>query len=63
MRPAETSLAACVSTGYFVRARRVSAACKSANGVNEPEVVGCLSLIFAASCCPVSSANSDTFGA
>src|SRR5690348_1478699 len=45
MRPAKSNLAACVSKGYFVRAPRVSAACKSANGVNEPEAAGCLSRV------------------
>jgi hypothetical protein len=47
--------------GYFVRARRVSAACKSANGVNEPQSVDCLSHAVTASDCAMSSANGDTF--
>jgi len=69
MRPAESSLAACVapgktpwaSKGYFVRTRRVSARCKSANGVNEPQSVDCLSHAVIASDCAMSSANGDTF--
>jgi hypothetical protein len=48
--------------GYFVRAPRVSAACKSANGVNESRTVDCLSRDLTASCRAVSSANGDTFG-
>ncbi len=62
MRPAKSSLVACVSQGYFVRARRVSVTSKSANGVNEPRTADCLSRVLTASYRAVSSANGDTLG-